>query len=198
MTQNESSEPPEEKAHFTGEEGGGERTTPRKDLGAAVVIGILAITAMAFSLRLEVPTSIYTAPGLLPFLTGLSLLAMAIGLGVGAIRDGGSKDYFAAARAGAQNYLSQQEARRTLLLIAVLVFYIFLAGQISFNLRLPTPFFVFQFSSWEAISMPILAAILWFFWRAPIWKCGLFSILMIFFLAGIFRYAFHILLPAVG
>jgi hypothetical protein len=198
MTQNESSGPPEEKARFTGEEGGGERTTPRKDLGAAVVIGVLAIAAMAFSLRLEVPTSVYTAPGLLPFLTGLSLLAMAIGLGASAIRDGGSKDYFAAVRAGARNYLSQQAARRTLLLIAVLIVYIFVAGQISFNLRLPTAFFVFQFSSWEAISMPILAAILWFFWRAPVWKCGLFSILMIFFLAGIFRYAFHILLPAAG
>jgi len=198
MTSNDASGPPEEKARFTGEEGGEERTTPRKDLGAAVFIGVLAIAAMAFSLRLEVPTSIYTAPGLLPFLAGLSLLVMAIGLGVGAIRNGGAKYYFPAARAGARNYLSQQDSRRTLLLMAVLVVYIFLAGQISFDLRYPTSFFVFQFSSWEAISIPVLAAVLWFFWRAPVWKCGLFSVLMIFFLAGIFRYAFHILLPAAG
>jgi len=196
MTSNDASGPPEEKAHFTGEEGGGERTTPRKDLGAAVVIGALAVAAMIFSLRLEVPTSIYTAPGLLPFLTGLSLLVMAIGLGVSAIRAGGTNDYFAATRAAAQNYLAQRENRRTLILMAMLIVYVFLAGQISFNLRLPTSFFVFQFSSWEAVSMPVLAVILWFFWRAPIWKCGLFSVLMVFFLAGIFRYAFHILLPA--
>ena len=195
MTTDETSGPPEEKARFTGEEGG-ERTTPRKDLGAAVVVGALAIAAMVYSVRLEVPTSIYTAPGLLPFLAGLSLLVMAIGLGASAIRNGGSRDYFAAAREGSQTYLAQRESKRTLLLIAVLIFYIFLAGQISFNLRLPTPFFVFQFSSWEAISMPILAGILWFFWRAPIWKCGLLGIFMVFFLAGIFRYAFHILLPA--
>ena len=82
--------------------------------------------------------------------------------------------------------------------MAVLVGYVILAGQFSFNLRVPTPFFVFQFSSWEAVSMPILAAILRFFWRAPIWKCGLLSVGMIFLLAGIFRYAFHILLPAAG
>ncbi|MFT5181956.1 MAG: hypothetical protein ACI8S3_001842 [Alphaproteobacteria bacterium] len=198
MTSNDASGPPEEKALFTGEEGGGERTTPRKDLGAAVVIGVLAVAAMIYSLRLEVPTSIYTAPGLLPFLTGLSLLIMAVGLGASAIRAGGTADYFSAARAAALDYMSQRASQRTLILMAMLIGYVLLAGQITFNLRLPTPFFVFQFSSWEAISMPVLAGILWFFWRAPVWKCGLFSVLVIFFLAGIFRYAFHILLPASG
>ncbi len=198
MTANDASGPPEEKARFTGEEGGGERTTPRKDLGAAVVIGALAVAAMVYSLRLEVPTSIYTAPGLLPFLSGLTLLAMAIALGTSAIRNGGTIDFFAASRAAALNYLAQRQSRRTLLLMAILTGYVFLAGQISFDLRLPTPFFVFQFSSWEAISMPVLAGILWMFWRAPFWKCGLFGVLMVLFLADIFRYAFHILLPAAG
>ncbi len=73
-----------------------------------------------------------------------------------------------------------------------------LGGLISFDLRYPTTFFVFQFSSWEAISIPILMAVLWFFWRGAWWKCGLLSIAMVFALAGIFRYAFHILLPAAG
>ena len=198
MTSNDDSGPPEETARFTGEEGGGERTTPRKDLGAAVLIGVIAVAAMIFSLRLEVPTSIYTAPGLFPFLTGLSLLAMAIGLGASALRDGGAADFFPGSLAAAQNYLAQRQNRRTLLLMAVLIVYVLLAGQISFDLRYPTSFFVFQFSSWEAISIPVLAAVLWFFWRAPVWKCGLLSILMVFALAGIFRYAFHILLPAAG
>jgi hypothetical protein len=198
MTSNDASGPPEEKAHFTGEEGGSERTTPRKDLGAAVVIGALAIAAMILSLRLEIPTSIFTAPGLFPFLTGLSLLAMAIGLGVSAIRSGGTVDFFPGTRAAAQYYLAQRENRRTLLLMAVLIVYVFLGGLISFDLRYPTSFFVFQFSSWEAISIPVLAAILWFFWRGAWWKWGLLSVLMVFALAGIFRYAFHILLPAAG
>lgn len=198
MTTNDASDPPEEKAHFTGEEGGSERTTPRKDLGAAVVIGALAVAAMVLSLRLEVPTSIFTAPGLFPFLTGLSLLAMVIGLGASALRDGGAADFFPASRAAAQTYLSRRENRRTLLLMAVLIAYVLLAGQISFDLRYPTSFFVFQFSSWEAISIPVLAIILWFFWRGAWWKCGLLSVAMVFALAGIFRYAFHILLPAAG
>jgi len=196
MTSNDASGPPEEKARFTGEEGGSERTTPRKDLGAAVVIGAFAIAAMVLSMRLEVPTSIFTAPGLFPFLTGLSLLAMAIGLGVSAVRSGGTENYLAATRSAAQYYFAQRENRHTLLLMAVLIGYVLLAGQISFDLRYPTSFFTFQFSSWEAISIPVLAAILWFFWRGAWWKCGLFAILMVFALAGIFRYAFHILLPA--
>ena len=198
MTTNDGSGQPEEQAHFTGEEGGSERTTPRKDLGAAVVIGALAVAAMVFSLRLEVPTSIFTAPGLFPFLTGLSLLAMAIGLGMSAIRAGGTADYFPRARDAATFYLAQRENRRTLILMVILVVYVFAAGQISFDLRMPTSFFVFQFSSWEAISMPVLAVILWYFWWAPVWKCGLFSVLMVLFLSGIFRHAFHILLPAAG
>ena len=198
MTTNDTSGPPEEKARFTGEEGGSERTTPRKDLGAAVVIGAFAIAAMVLSVRLEVPTSIFTAPGLFPLLTGLSLLAMVIGLAVGAIRSGGARDYSAATRAAAHYYWAQRENRHTLLLMAVLTGYVFLAGQISFDLRYPTSFFTFQFSSWEAISMPVLAVILWFFWRGAWWKCSLFAILMVFALAAIFRYAFHILLPAAG
>lgn len=198
MTRNETSGAPDEPARFTGEEGGDERATPRKDLGAAVVIGAIAITAMALSLRLEVPTSIFTAPGLFPFLTGLSLLAMAVGLGVGAVRRGGTNDYLAASLVAARGYLMQRENRRTLLLMAVLIGYVLLAGLINFDLRYPTSFFVFQFSSWEAISIPVLAGVLWFFWRGAWWKCGLLSALMVFALAGIFRYAFHILLPAAG
>jgi len=198
MTTNENSGAPEEPGHFTGEEGGDERATPRKDLGAAVVIGALAIAAMVLSLRLEVPTTLFTAPGLFPFITGLSLLAMVLGLGVGAIRDGGAADYLSAARAAVQTYLAQRENRRTLLLMAVIIGYVLITGQISFDLRYPTSFFVFQFSSWEAISIPVLGAVLWYFWRGAVWKCGLLSILMVFFLSGIFRYAFHILLPAAG
>jgi len=196
MSTTDPSTPPADQSRFTGEEGGDERATPRKDFGAAVVIGAIAIAAMALSLRLEVPTSIYTAPGLFPFLTGLSLLAMAIGLGVGALRRGGASGYFPAVTSTVRTYLAQRESQRTLLLMAVLTVYVVLGGLISFDLRYPTSFFVFQFSSWEAISMPVLAAVLWFFWRGAWWKCGLFAILMVFALAAIFRYAFHILLPA--
>ncbi len=196
MSKDDTSDLPDELTKFTGEEGGDERATPHKDLGAAVVIGAIAIFAIILSLRLEVPTSLYTAPGLLPLLTGLSLLAMSIGLGIGALRKGGGSNYRNVMRDGAAMYLGARENRRTLLLMLALFVYVLLIGHIGFDLRLPTGFFVFQFSSWEAISIPVLAGILRYFWRGPWWGCGLLGLGMVFALAGIFRYAFHILLPA--
>lgn len=196
MSKDDTRDLPDELTKFTGEEGGSERATPHKDLGAAVVVGMIALAAMLLSLRLDVPTSVYTAPGLLPFLTGLSLLVMAIGLGAGAIRKGGTSHYSQAMRAGAKRYFGARENRRTLFLMLVLFGYVLAVGHVDFDLRMPTSFFVFQFSSWEAISIPVLAGILRHFWRGPWWGCGLLSIGMVFALAGIFRYAFHILLPA--
>lgn len=196
MSQNNTDGLTDEVTKFSGEEGGDERATPHKDLGAAVVIGAIAIFAMAMSLGLEVPTTAYTAPGLLPFLTGLSLLAMAVGLGAGAVRKGGAANYGAAMRLATDKYFAQRENRRTLLLMAVLFGYVLVVGHINFDLRIPTDVFVFQFSSWEAISIPVLAGILRYFWRGEYWKCGLLSAAMVFALAGVFRYAFHILLPA--
>ena len=43
-----------------------------KDFASAVVIGALAMVFMVLSLRLEVPGSIYTAPGMLPFIVSQS------------------------------------------------------------------------------------------------------------------------------
>ena len=60
--------------------------TPIMDLTAAVVIALIAIFMAVESLRLPVPGGvIFTAPGLLPFLTSASLLVMALLLGYSAI-----------------------------------------------------------------------------------------------------------------
>lgn len=196
MSQENAAEQAPNTTRFTGEEGGDERSTPRKDLGAAVVIGALAIFFMALSLGLEVPTTVFTAPGLLPFLTGLSLLAMAIGLGVGALRRGGADGFAGAVRSATRHYFGETENRRTLILMGVLFAYVLVTGHIDFDLRMPVGPVVVRFSSWEAISIPVLAWILRFFWRGAWWRCGLYSAVMVFALAGVFRYAFHILLPA--
>ena len=83
MTDDLKSPPEDEAASFIGEEESDERSTPGMNLGAAIVIGLLSILAMALSLRMPNPSTIYTAPGLLPFLTGLSLLIMAFALAKG-------------------------------------------------------------------------------------------------------------------
>ena len=189
--------PPEddEPATFHGEEGGDERSSPTKNLGASFVVGAIAIYAIVLALNLEVPTSIYTAPALLPLFTGVTLLIMAVYLGVVGLKNGGGTDFAGHVRRAAVSYFDDEENRRTLFLMAIVVLYVVLVGWIDFELRIPTPVFDFQISSWETISVPMIAWILWIFWRAPVWKCALVSLVLIAFLANTFRYAFYILMP---
>ena len=74
---------------FTGEEDVGERSSPTKDLGTAFVIAIFAIAATLLAFNMPVIQEAYTAPGLLPIITGITLLGMVLGLAKRAVRMGG-------------------------------------------------------------------------------------------------------------
>lgn len=185
----------DEPAAFHGEESADERSTPTKNLGAAIVIAAIAVYVMIEAVGFETPNTIYTAPGLLPFLTGATLLVMALYLGILGIRNGGAADVAGRVTRAMAAYFANIEDRRTLMLMAILLLYVLLIGWIDFTLRLPTPLFEFQISSFEVISVPLIAVVLWIFWRAPAWKCALVSLVLIEVLANTFRYAFYILMP---
>ena len=72
------------KATFVGEEGD-DRSTPDKDLAASIVIALIGLAAIIGSLQWKVPDTIVTAPVVLPFIAGLSLIGMALGLGLRAV-----------------------------------------------------------------------------------------------------------------
>lgn len=184
----------DEKAVFTGEENTEERSTPKKDLAAAIFIAVLSFVAMYYAWRLEVVDSIFTAPGLLPFLTGLSLLAMALGPGLKAVRHGAADGFFKG-NAVVSGFFGDEENLRTLLLIGIILAWVVIVDQITFDLRLRTPIHVFRFSSYEAISIPMLILILRLFWRASMARCSAVSIVAIIALAAVFRDGFKILLP---
>ena len=186
---------PSGESEFAGEEDIVGQATPGKDLGSACVIGALSIAAMVMSLRLDIPGSVSTAPGLLPFVTGLALLLMAVLLGVRAVQAGGSREIASASRRASEAYLSSEEGRRSLLLIVIIVAYVLLVGLINFDLRLPTPVFVFRLSSYEVISIAVVTSIMKLFWMAPLTRCLLVSSITIEVLAAIFRYAFGIIMP---
>ncbi len=186
----------EEKAAFTGEEGGRSDSSPTKDLVAAFVIAVLAVAAIVFAARLPNPGTVYSAPSLLPILTGASLLVMALALGAGAIRNGAA--FNVDARNGWRAFADDIENRRTLLLIAIIVLYVVAAGLVSFDLRLAAGNIVLRLSSYEVVSFPFLAAILRVFWRASVARCGLVSLIAVVALASIFRHGFKILLPGAG
>ena len=191
----DSDRPPTGDLEFAGEKDTAGRASPAKDLGSASVIGALAIAAMIMSLRLDIPGSVSTAPGLLPFVTSLTLLLMAIVLGDRAVQAGGAREFASASRRASGAYLSSEEGRRSLLLIVIIVAYVLLVGSINFDLRLPTPVFVFRLSSYEVISIAVVTSIMKLFWKAPLIRCFLVSLITIEVLAAIFRYAFGIIMP---
>ncbi len=195
---NQNGTAPREKSAFTGEEGGDERSTPNKDLAASVVIAAISLLAMVLAAQWKVPDTISTAPGFLPFLTGLSLFTMAIGLAVRAIRLGGRLNSAASFFKGIRNFVADEENLRTLALFAIVFVYIILVINVGFDLRYQTGFFVFRFSSFELFSIITLTIILKFFWRATLLRCFLVATVWSVVLASIFRHGFHILLPGSG
>lgn len=188
----------EQETGYTCEKGDATRSTPGKDLVAASAVGVISIFVMVLAARMPNPTSIYTHPGLLPFLTGLSLLAMAVGLAVRAIRMGGVKKPLETSSRSVRIYFSDIENHRTLLLIGLIVVYVVLIDMMPFELSLPVGSFVFQVSSFELLSIITLTAILKIFWRAALIRCLLVSAGWVIALASAFRYAFYILMPGLA
>jgi hypothetical protein len=182
---------------FVGEEEVAEPVTARQNLFAALVIGAIAILAMVLALRLEVPQDFFSAPGFLPFIVGLSLFLMALGLGVSAWRHGGARNLATALRLP-DGYFQDVERRRTLLLLGIIIAYVVLVDLVSFEWRWPVGGFEFRFSGYELFSIAALTLILRIFWRKPVPHCLGVSFAMVMALASVFRYGFRILLPGLG
>lgn len=188
-----------EKGIFTGEEGGDERSTPHKDFIASIAIAVLGVLAMILSVQLGTVDSLYTAPGLLPFVTGASLIVMAIGLILKTKRRYGWDEMLKSEGTQAiRNYFAETENRRTLLLMLIVGVYVVILGQMDMDLRYKTSFYTFRFSGFELISIPVILIILRFFWRSTLLNCFLVSTGIVVFLAVVFRDGFQILLPGSG
>jgi len=183
------------KAKFVGEEGEDGNVTPSMELAAAVIIGLFALVGIYLAFELSVPDSIFTAPGLLPAITAITLLAMVIGLGIKALKAGASLggwiEYFSPT-----NW--QTDSIRSVQLIAIIVAYIFAVDWLGFDIRIPVGSFDFRFSSYELFSIIALTWILKLFWQAPLFKCFAVAAGWSLILATVFRYGFRILLPGSG
>ena len=191
MSTEEVSQPP-------GEEELEERSTPNKDLASAVIIAVVAVLVMVFSLRLDVPGSFYTAPGLLPFITGFTLLLMALTLGVRAIRAGAKikpTGLLGGSAMMTRGFWSDEQNRRRPILTVLVITYVLLVAFINFDLRVPTPLFEFQISSYEVISVIMVTWLLRMFWKASLLRCFVTALITVEALAAVFRYGFGILMP---
>lgn len=181
-----------------GEEDVGEPVTAQQNLIAAIVIGAVAILAMILAVRLPVPGRIVAAPGLLPFIVGFSLLGMAAALGVLAVRNGGARN-LSGGFDGVGAWLHDEERRRTLLLLGIVIVYVLLVDFVPFEWRIPVGAFELRFSGYELFSILSLTLILRMFWRAPVVPhCVGISFGVVVALASVFRYGFRLLLPGLG
>lgn len=186
-----------ESSVFVGEEGE-DPASPNMNMAAALFLALFAVLAIYFAWGLDVPGSIFTAPGLLPVLTGATLLAMAAGLASHALKTGASFRFGDSAKNQVRQFIADEENRRGLLLIAIITLYIFSVDLLGFDVRLPLGSLTFRFSSYELFSILSLFAILKIFWRAGHLPCALVSIGWVMALATVFRYGFRILLPGSG
>lgn len=178
----------EDHDHFAGEEGGSGFASPILDLAASAFLIVLSVVVMVESLALKVPESWATAPGLLPFLTGASLLLMALILAWSAWKR---------RRAGIPGSAAEDlgDPARTFLLIVIVACYLGALELVSFDYQFRFAGMWLGLGSFELVSTIVLSVILAIFWKGPIWACVGISAGWILLLAGAFRYLFNIPLP---
>ncbi len=192
---------PEDAASQLLSEEGGDAATPGRDLAAAGVVGVVAILAVILGLLMPNPEkNIFTAPGFMPILTGLSLLAMAIGLGAGALKRGGGSELNLSPAELLGRYFADYENQWALILMGLVVVYIVLLDWVTFIITVPLVIGGFRlgFSSFEAVTIPMLAIALRIFWPKSFLQCLVVSAISTLVLAAAFRYGFRIPLPGSG
>ncbi len=162
---------------------------PVMDLAAAAVIAAVALFIAIASLRLPVPSRIFTAPGLLPFLTSASLLVMAALLGYSAITRRRTMPR------ALDRFDIPEEFQRTLALGGIVILYVLglqvVPVSVSFNIG-PLHFLIGAF---ETVSLVIITGLLKLYWRAPLWACLAVTVGWIAFLSIVFRMLFQTPLP---
>ncbi len=163
---------------------------PIMDLTAAVVIAAIAIFLAVASLRLPVPGGVvFTAPGLLPFLTAASLLVMALLLGYSAITRR------RAIPRALDRFEIPADAMRSLTLGGIIVLYALALQVVPFETSFNIGSLHFYIGAFEPVSIVFLTGLLRIYWKAPLWACLAVNVVWIAFLSIVFRMLFQTPLP---
>lgn len=162
---------------------------PVMDLTAAVAVGAVALFVTIESLRLPVSGDIFTAAGLLPFLTAASLLVMALLLGYSALQR----------RRTMPRALDRLEIpddfRRTLVLGGIVVLYVLGLQVVQVHVSFNVGSLRFIIGAFETVSLVVLTGLLKLYWRAPLWACFAVTLAWTAFLSVVFRMLFQTPLP---
>ncbi len=163
--------------------------TPSMDLLAACIVAAIAIWVLVESLRLPVPGDLITAPGLLPFLTAGSLLVMSGLLAFGALLRRRTM------APGTDRIEFPSDFARSMLLGGLLVIYVAGLQFLPVATAITIGALRLVIGSFEVVSIIVLTAVLWIFWRGPLWVCLAITFGWIAFLSLVFRLVFKIQLP---
>lgn len=169
--------------------------TPGKDLASAILVAVFSSAVIAASAQLEVPDTRFTAPGLLPFVTGLALLGMSMVLGLRAVRAGALQNVGARLGELVKAYFADGEERRAWLLAGLVLGYVVLVARLRFEL--PLPIVPYALSAYEIVSVCVITLILKLFWQASVLRCFLVSLIGVETLALAFRFGFNMIMPEV-
>jgi hypothetical protein len=163
--------------------------TPVMDLIAACMFAAIAIWIGIESLRLPVPAELLTAPGLLPFLTAGSLLAMALLLAASAIRR---------RRTGVAEGPAIElpaDFRRSMVLAGILIVYVAALQYLPVAYAFPLGRFHMRIGNFEVATILVLTTILFVFWRRVLWIGLAVAFGWTAFLSLVFRLIFEQRLP---
>ncbi len=174
---------------FEGEDANAGLAAPILDIIAAAVLIATAIVVMVASLRLPVPGSALTAPGLLPFIAAASLAVMAVLLGQSALQRRGRPD------SAVPLFGDMAEQLRMLILAAMVAGYILALQLLAFQVHFAVDGVPFVLSAFQPVSFIALAAIMHMFWRGPLWTKAAIAAGWTLTLTLTFQKLFNIPLP---
>lgn len=182
---------------FVGEEDIEGASTPQKDLIAACVVAVICIVAIVLAWQMPDPgRSIFTHPGLLPFVVSLSMLAMAIGLAIRALSEGGAKNLLGVFSPPADPE-EREYGRRSWLLVLFVIALVIAIDLVTFKIRIPLGGFELRLSSFECTAIPIVTVIMKIYWGRSWLRCFIVAAVAALLLASAFRYGFRIPMPGV-
>lgn len=173
------------------EEEGAGYASPAVDMFAALALIALAIWYTVTALGFRTPGGWQTGPGLVPAAAGISLAAMAIGLGISAWR-----------RRGQSAPLSEAsddqdiDFRRTGIIIAIALIYALALETISMPVSTTIAGMYLEAGIFEVATILCLAVLMQLFWGGRFWIIATLSVVWTMVLSLIFRNVFFIFLPA--
>jgi hypothetical protein len=164
--------------------------SPVMDLTAAVVVALIALFIAIESLQLPEPGGvIFTAPGLLPFLTSASLLVMAALLGFSALTRR------RVTLRALDRFEIPTDMMRSLTLGGIVALYVLALQFVPFATSFDIGRLHFVIGAFEPVSVIFLTGLLRLYWRAPLWACLSVIVVWIAFLSVVFRMLFQTPLP---